>query len=333
MQAMRNLHAIAAIAVLLSASDAAWAEAMPTVPMLDQLVRSDDAVFAMVSGRVSLVGGGFGTRSTSSTGPAQSESLQMRFTEDETFLSYQLNIPTEVFLVTVSAKQAIRLERRPTGKASFRAVTYVQKPGQEVVLLVGSDERTESIEAPSLWHLLLAVPDLCREHLLPMLATLSPHWDLEEVSKEIERGLLQGESSSALADRSRWTALLDQLADDSFARREAADRELRAAGPAALGYLRRLSLAALMPEQQHRIRRMMDAGGSENGNDTVDEVIAWLSGDAHAWLALADRPELASRQTAATRLGEILGEPIAFDPQAAPADRARQIDALRERLR
>ena len=232
---MRNIHAIAAIAVLHAASVVVWAEPMPSVPMLDQLVRSDDAVFAMVSGRVSLVGGGFGTRSTSSTGPAQSESLQMRFTQDETFLSYQLNIPAEVFLVTVTAKQAIRLERRPTGKASFPAVAYVQKPGREVQLVVGSDERTESIEAPSLWHLLLAVPDLCREHLLPMLATLSPHWDLEEVCKEIERGLLQGESSSALADRSRWTALLDQLADDSFARREAADRELRAAGPAALG--------------------------------------------------------------------------------------------------
>ncbi len=330
---MWNIHTIAVIAVLLAAPAAVWAEDMPTVPMLDQLVRSDDAIFAMVSGRVSLVGGGFGTRSTSSTGPAQSESLQMRFTQNETFLNYQLNIPTEVFLVNVSAKQAVRLERRPTGKASFPAVVYAQKPGQEVQLLVGGDERTESIEAPSLWHLLLAAPDPCREHLLPMLATLSPHWDLEHISKEIERGLLQRKSSLALADRSRWTALLDQLTDDSFARREIADRELRAAGPTALGFLRRLDLATLMPEQQYRIRRMMDAGASESGSDTIDEVVAWLSGDAHAWLALANRPELATRQAAVTRLGEILGKPVAFDPQAAPADRARQIEALRERLR
>ncbi|MDZ7618389.1 MAG: hypothetical protein U1E05_15395, partial [Patescibacteria group bacterium] len=256
---MRTGFAIAAMAVLVAASTVGRVEAVPPVPMLDQLVRSEDAIFAVVTGRVALVGGGLGTRSTSSTGPAMSESLQMRFSQEETVLSYQLNIPTDVFAVDVSGKQAIRIEWRPTGKASFPSVAYIQKPGQEVLLVVGGDEQAASIEATSLWHLLLAAPEPCHQHLLPILAPLWPQWDLEQLGKDVERGLLQLESSSAAAERARWAALLNQLDDDSFARREAADRELRAAGPRALGFLRRQEFGALRPEQQYRVRRMLDA--------------------------------------------------------------------------
>ncbi len=330
---MQTIRAILTLILAIAASASLAEEGMPPVPMLDQLVQSDEVVFEVVLGRVSLVGGGFGTRNTSSTGPDRSESLQIRFTPDETFLSYHLSTPTDSFLVDVSADKAVRLERRPTGKTSAPAITYTQKPGQDVRLQVSRDDRVETIEARSLWHLFLAAPSLCGEHLAPMLGALGPQWNLETTSQAIEAGLLRKDSAENLADRNRWTGLLHQLNDDAFARREAADRELRAAGSAAIGFLRRLDFAALAPEQQYRVRRMLESNAGESGHDTVEETTAWLFGDAYAWLLLADRPDLATRRTAAARLADILGEPIEFDPQAAPELRSRQLDALRQRLR
>lgn len=329
---MRTLSHQAAIIIVLGALAAARAEPMPPVPMLDQLVRSEHLVFEVVLGQVTLTGSGLGGRNTSATGPDRSESLQMRVTQNETQLNYQLSIPAEVFSVTVSGTQAVQVQRTPRNAASFAAIAYVQRPGRPVVLSVGSDDARWSIEAPTLWHLMLAAPDRCREHLLPMLGSLGPNWDLEQAARAIEEGMLQGTTGEALAERARWSKLVAQLADDAFARREAADRDLRAGGSAAVGYLRQLDFASLMPEQQYRVRRILETA-SNAGGDTVADVVVWLSGDAYAWLLLAGRDELATREAAAARLDEILGEPVAFDPRAPEAERTRQLDAIRDRLR
>lgn len=328
---MRIMLLTAAMAVLLSARAGGQVEPMPSVPMLEQLVRSDHLIFEVVSGQITLAGGGMGGRNSTATGSQRSETLQMRLTPNETHLNYQLSIPTEVFSITVSGTQTVQVQRTPKGESSFPSIAYSQGAGRTILLRVVDDDSPQSIEAPTLWHLLLAAPELCRKHLLPMLGTLGPDWDLEPTMQAIEEGLLRGGNATALAERARWSGLVEQLADDSFARREAADRELRAGGSASLGFLRQLDFAALVPEQQYRVRRILAAAAG--GGDTAEDVVAWLSGDAEAWLLLAKRNELATRETAAARLAEILGEPIAFDPRATEAERASQLDALRARLR
>lgn len=328
---MRIMLFTVAMTVLLTAPVGAQVEPMPRVPMLDQLVRTDHLIFEVESGQITLSGGGMGGRNSTATGPDRSETLQMRLTPNESHLNYQLTIPTEVFAITVSGPQTIHVERTPKGDSSFPSIAYIQRPGRPVLLNVVDDDSPQSIEASTLWHLLLAAPELCRKHLLPMLGTLGPDWDLEPTMQAIEEGLLRGENAAALAERTRWSGLVEQLADDSFARREAADRELRAGGSAALGFLRQLDFAALLPEQQYRVRRIVEA--ASGSGDTAENVVAWLSGDAEAWLLLAMRDDLATRETAAARLAEILDEPVQFDPRATEAARASQLDALRARLR
>jgi len=329
---IRSPSAIVPTVVLLAAAAAMGADPMPPVPLLDQLVRSEHIAFRVISGRISFTSAGLGTRSTSSTGSERTEALQMRLTQNETHLSYQLNSPSEDFSVVVSAADTVQIQRKSKGTTSFASVTYTQKPGQPIVLAVDQDKNLQRIEAPSLWHLLLAAPELCRQHLLAPLGTLGTDWDLEPLWHGIEEGLLQGDSPAISAERARWEALVSQLADDSFARREAADRELRAAGPAALGFLRWLDFAALQPEQQYRIRRMIEAESNTHGSETVEDAVAWLSGDARTWLIFAGRQDVATRQTAAARLAEFLGKPIDFDPQGTEASRLRQLEALRKRL-
>ena len=324
---------VLAAAFLTGAAPAVQAEPMPPVPLLDQMVQGEHLKFDIVTGRIALTSGGLGTRNTSSTGHNRTESLQMRIAQNDIQLSYQRNIPTEDFSIRVSGEQAIHMQRNPKGKAAFPPLAYIQKPGRPVLLTIGSDEALTVIEAPSLWHLLLTDPERCRRYLLPMLDVLDRAWDLQRTSQLVEQGLLRGEPSTVVAARRRWQELVVELADDSFARREAADRELRAAGASVLRFLRQLDFGALVPEQQYRIRRIIEAASGEADADSVEEVVAWLSGDSAAWLILAGRADLATRRTAAARLADLLGEPLAFDPDADEADRTRQLDALRARPR
>ena len=133
---------------------------------------------------------------------------------------------------------------------------------------------------------------------------LRPGSKLADAVAEIEAKLLEGAGGQAVAQRARWAALVRQLGDDSFAQREAADRELRAGGPAALAYLRHLDFGRLDAEQRFRIRRILEAAAAQTGDDSPEQAAASLAGDPLVWLALLDRPERATRQAAAapTRL-------------------------------
>ena len=135
------------------------------------------------------------------------------------------------------------------------------------------------------------------------------------------------------ARQSRWAELVGQLANDRYAKREAADRQLRAGGPAAIHYLEELDTAKLDEEQQSRIRRILRSlPGQRKHADTPEDVADALLDDPGVWLALLDRPVLATRRAAWGRLTLLLGRPVAVDPAADPASQKLARDALRARI-
>jgi hypothetical protein len=164
------------------------------------------------------------------------------------------------------------------------------------------------------------------------LELLRPDWKLEKVGAGVENQLLRMASGGALLDRARWAALVEQLGDNEFPRREAADRQLRAASPAVLGYLEQLDFSRLDAEQQFRVRRIISSLSRGLTGEMADQIASWLSGDAGVWLSLLSRPDASTRRLAARQLAAVWGEPIAFDPDASEEVRLGQIEKLRARI-
>ena len=145
--------------------------------------------------------------------------------------------------------------------------------------------------------------------------------------------MFQAASVGRLPDRRRWDPLVEQLADERFSRREAADRELRSAGPVVLSYLQGLDFNRLDAEQQYRIRRIVRSLSRQTGDDTAEKFAPQLLADPDLWLALLSRQEESARRLAARQLEAILGQPIRFDPAADNATRKTQIERLQAKIR
>ena len=122
------------------------------------------------------------------------------------------------------------------------------------------------------------------------------------------------------------------LGDESFAKREAADRALRTGNAGAIAYLRQLDVNHLDTEQQLRVGRILEAMAVQNGDDSVDQVAATLAADPALWMALLARPDPSTRRTAARELARLLGQSIPVDPAADPDSQKAQREQLRVRI-
>lgn len=248
-------------------------------------------------------------------------------------IKYDRSTPNELISMEFFGGVRVHLERTPKGDAAVVPVEFEQSSQGTMSLSVGLNGQRQIYTGASLWHLLLAEPDVCRQHLLPLLALINDEWDLQTVSEQIEQTLIEEAGSQAPPDRRRWVALVEQLGSDRFTQREGADRELRALGPLVSSYLQTLDLEALDAEQRFRIRRIVLALTDSHQPDTPDQVVLWLAGDPQVWLALLDRDTEATRRIAAKQLTHLLGRPIAFDPGADVQTRETQFKRLQADLR
>ena len=97
-------------------------------------------------------------------------------------------------------------------------------------------------------------------------------------------------------------------------------------------FLQQLDPSRLDAEQQFRIRRITASLADSEGNDTPEQVAAWLAGDPSIWIAMLSRDDLATRKLAVRQLEALLGSPVSFDPAAEPAVRRIQIEQLRRTI-
>jgi hypothetical protein len=194
-------------------------------------------------------------------------------------------------------------------------------------------DATREIEAASLWHLLLAEPELCRKEIVPLIAMLDADLALVKRAEAVEAALYDlPVRRRDDGDRRQWSRWVEQLGADKFAERRGAELNLRAAGRPAALYLAALDLDQLDPEQRLRVRRVLAARRSPAKNETPRRVAERLAADPRVWLALMTRPDPDQRRHAAEHLAQLLPTPIQFDPEADAAARAKQIEALRAKL-
>ncbi len=182
----------------------------------------------------------------------------------------------------------------------------LQTPGQPVRLSLPPADKPHVLQAQTLWHILIIHAEDCRKSVLPRLEGLRPEWHVAATAGAVEDELVKLAGSAQKPDRQQWAAWVEQLGDPLCARRERADRKLRDAGPAVLGYLNQMKMDRLDAEQQSRIRRIVRVLSAQQGEDTPESVASMLAGDPNVWLALLSRDDEAMRQAAVQQLELLL---------------------------
>lgn len=163
--------------------------------------------------------------------------------------------------------------------------------------------------------------------MVPLIEFLHPSWQLVAQATSLEETLFRRARLGDRADRRQWAAWVDDLASPQFARRNAAERQLREQGPVVLPFLEHLDPSRLDAEQAYRLRALVDAL-SVDSQDSGERVAVWLVEDELVWLALLDREDASKRRTALKQLETLTGHPIAFDVDAVPEVRRAQLEAL-----
>jgi hypothetical protein len=269
--------------------------------------------------------------STASSSGSRRERLTIRAAGAEPAIDYDLTTSEEEVTIRFASADRLEIRRVPKGDAKTPSVEFRQAGTAPVLLKIGPPEARE-YRAASLWHLLLAQPAECRKWLVPLVSLMQPKWDLVKTSDEVRTILLRMAEGGRVPDQKRWAEWVAQLGDSQFAKREAADRQLREAGRAVVAYLQQLDASRLDAEQQYRVHRIIQMLTVSSGEDSPEQIASWLYSDPAVWLAMLSGQTESARKTAAGQLGALLGKPIDFDPAADAPTRQKQIEALRVRV-
>ncbi len=337
MATIRSVVGLSTMAVavvgLAAASSAARGDSTPELTSLSNALRQGWIQIGVVSGRIVLSGSRGVNYSTSSSSAAGDEELSIRMTGSDPVVSFQLTAAEYALTIDFTSANRLLVRRVPRSASSkIVPVEFRQPAGEAIVLRVGPKGEDVEYQAASLWHLLVTHPDVCREHLLPLLKGLQQDLELDKSSDEIADLLLRKAAERNPPDRRQWTRLVEQLGDEHYSVREAADRQLRDTGRVVTTFLQRLEPGKLDSEQQYRVRRILRGLSGTAGDDAPEQIAEWLSGDPEVWLAMLDRSDERTRHLASRQLAAFWDGPLTFDPDADASTRAEQIAQLRTRL-
>ncbi len=303
---------------------------VPTRPStLASTISSGQLKFRISSGRIQVVALRSTSRSSSMSGISRREKTVLRVANGVPNLTHESSNTKEEITLQITAGNQIAIHREGKGETSIVAVSFSHAPNTPARLKLGSGEKAKAYQGPTIWHLLITRRDECRDHLIPLLQLLRADWKLSESAAAIEAELLRMASGDELPDHRQFGVLVAQLGDDRFAKREEADRQLRASGDAVLSYLRRLDFEQLDAEQQFRVRRIIMSLSGDVSADTPAQAARTLVGDPTIWLALLSRDEESTRRIALRQLNSLLDRDVEFDPTAEESTRAKQIEEIR----
>jgi len=300
--------------------------------LLAQIVQNNWIRYRVVNGRIMVDGVRLSNTQQAFNAKNVKESFSISNENGQPSLKYERTTGEEHLVIeAAAASDRLLIRSEPVGKSTAMAVEFSQAANEKITLTLGTGDKRQVFRGQGIWHLYVACPKEFKEYLSPLLDTLRPDWKLADTAADIEARLLRDADVTRVSHRARWAELVAQLADDSFAKREAADRALRACDIGIVDYLQRLDFSQLDAEQQFRISRIIEALGQAN-DDEVDQVVFSLAGDPMVWLTLLARPEPTTRQTAARQLTALLGEPIAIDPAASPDTQKDKREQLRAKI-
>jgi hypothetical protein len=318
-------------------SAAALAQDRSYMTTLNQAIRAGWVGFNIVGGRMHLDSvslwqntmGLNGTRKDFLTFRGQNND-----NGDESGLgvSYELLNLREHYTFDIGRDGHLTIHFESKKNPNLPKLDFEQKPSGKITLAIDTEGKKESYSADNIWQLFILHPEPAKKHLVPLLLPMQPTLKHAELAEQLEKELLQGTKRSISTDRAKWKRWIAELGDDSFSRRQAADRALREAPSTLLLYLDQIDFSCLDMEQQFRLHRIVETLASKINADTPEQVASWMSGDPLVWLVFLSRSDVDVRRTAAKQLAEILEGPVPVDPEADPASQKEQFEKLRVRI-
>jgi len=253
------------------------------------------------------------------------ERLAIEFAEATLSLDYSLSTPACNYAIRVVDSREVIVRVDPSAGAEQSAILLVQGKSGAVELKIGSGESSRHIKSNSLWHVILAEPEIARQNLIPLLELLRPGWQLLKTAQDIEGRLASWSAPVSAIDAKAIGDLVDLLGNDSFSVREETQRRLVAMGPPVAPWLRSYGVERLDAEQRTRLRLILDTLGGVEEEDTPRGAAGWMASDPITWQLFLRRDDIKQRKLAHERLEKLLGREIPFDPAADESERAKQL--------
>jgi len=328
---MRRWIALSVLMVSLVARPGAGHEQPPS-----SLVVSKNWVrFDLVLGRLTATqirGGQRNCAQNTGANVTRRELLAVTGNGDSPSIRYELTDGSQSLIVEILKRDEVFILREPEPGAEVTRLEFAQPKKGDIKLVLGDPQRpTVKISAVSVWHLLLAEPELCRRELLPIFALLRSHWKLMESANQVEEALFRAAVDEGGPPLEHVRELVKALDSPRFAERQQADQQLRGLGVVVLNQFKQLDRLTLSREQRQRIARI-ESHLAVPKPDTPERIVAWLLNDQSLWLSMLAREDATKRQIAAARLSATDPAADAFDPLAAEPLRRAQIETLRSRI-
>lgn len=332
--AKRRLTWVEAVAIL-------WAFTFAVVPVHAE----DREMHPSLVGQLRMVQMHMTSGRVTATGPASQQSLTSNYMGNQRreqltidlgggrpTVNYGRFAPDERLSYQIENGNEVTVQLVPRSTTDHATIVFVQPAEGAIRLTVATGEQSKTIYAPSLWHLLIIDPQLCHEHLVPLLEIMRPNWQLDQQAQDIEKALSSDQPARTAIDHSSWEKNLRQLASDRFVERERAEQQLQSYGPVILPFLRGKDRGEFDAEQAFRVRRVIRGLDKNADEDTPDRVLPWLTGDPRIWYALLSRDDLRVRGIAVEQLSKLLETKLDFDPAAEATERELQRQRLHERF-
>ena len=177
--------------------------------------------FSMTMGRIEATADqpGFEREQTSTIEPGRHETLSVSTNNDqEASVKYELTTEAEQLSVSVSEGYEVSFTRHPFKDSHTAQVEFRQPRIGPITLTVVKDGVTREVRGETVWYLLLAEPELCRQHLLPLLEMLRSDWRLVETAQAIESQMLRIAGAYQPENLRRWSALVGDLGERTLCR-------------------------------------------------------------------------------------------------------------------
>lgn len=177
-------------------------------------------------------------------------------------------------------------------------ISFHQQSLGKILLHIGQGDALQKYSATSIWHLLLREPEICRQHLIPLLDILIADHHLMEDASQMEKGLWEkaGQPHISIDTMRR---LIFQMGNEKYDIRKHAMSQFDGLGIQALPFLESLDVMTLNRDQSDGVLRVIrtikekyrknpDVGSQK---DSVERALLWLFEDPEIWSIFLQRTD------------------------------------------
>ena len=300
------------LCMLLKITSPCQAALFPEGPELSEMLQGN-AAFRMVLGRISLDVrkyrvGQFRFKTDANGKPSDNKIIRsLNLTLERGSPNLVLHRKQENQNWVIEAKGNGRTRIQFDESSSNYSVVWDQPSHGIISVVIREGDTSTSIKALSLWHIWFERPQICKEHLFPMLSKIEPNWNLELIARETDTRLKEALAISPIVSEKRVRDLLQDFNSNDSTIRDRAHRELRYLGLAALTPMMVTNLEPLGPEQSRRIERLIQTM-RPNTDDTPNRLASWLSCDSMVCRSIATRLDGPAKDSGILYVERLTGE-------------------------